>query len=223
MALASRASGVCVLCLEPGAWYAASEALQALLSPAELTRVQRKRRAQDRDLLTVAYAFHRLAVAEVLALDVDAVRIERDAQGCPRLPDDVCRTSLSHCEDAVAVAIARHGPVGVDVEPVRRAEGMLALAAQVCSANELRRCNTLPVASRERELLRLWVCKEAVLKALGVGLARAMASVDIDAQSLAHIDEDMMNVMQLYDLSKNADLFLMLAAARGEAVSLAWV
>ncbi|HEY0412611.1 MAG TPA: 4'-phosphopantetheinyl transferase superfamily protein [Allosphingosinicella sp.] len=84
-------------------------------------------------------------------------------------PLDDIRFNLSHTDRLVAVAVARGLDVGVDVEAALRApdeatfEGMV-LAPE--EAAELAGC-----ADRPARLMRLWVAKEAVAKAIGMGLS----------------------------------------------------
>ncbi|MGC4816395.1 4'-phosphopantetheinyl transferase family protein [Micromonospora sp. DT63] len=77
--------------------------------------------------------------------------------------------SLSRAGRVVVVAARAAGPVGVDVEQVR-ALPALALARRWFPPAELAWLADRPEAGRAAEFLRLWTAKEAVGKALGVGL-----------------------------------------------------
>lgn len=145
-----------------------------LLDAAESARVACKRRSDDRDTTTLAYACHRLLLARMLDCEPAQVPLTRDAQGCPRLPDTGLWTSLSHAEGWVAFAVSPVGPVGIDIEPASRVAGMAEIAARVCHPRELALLSSLPPARHDRELLALWVRKEALLKAAGIGLAQEM-------------------------------------------------
>ena len=78
------------------------------------------------------------------------------------------------------VALARGVEVGVDVEDPARDVSGWALWPHVLSPTEVAR---LPRAQYDRnaEVLRLWVAKEAILKAAGSGLAVDPRSVELDA------------------------------------------
>lgn len=100
------------------------------------------------------------------------VRVRRDADGRPHLDsglDGVVHVSLSHHRDWVATAITSYGPVGVDVEVVRELPAR-ALATRWYAAVEASRLDGLVEPELSAEYLRLWTVKEAVGKALGVGL-----------------------------------------------------
>jgi 4'-phosphopantetheinyl transferase len=145
----------------------------SLLDPAEQGRAVRKRRPDDRDDLVLAYALHRLSLARLLDRAPASVPLGRDARGRPFLQGDLVATSLSHAAGAVAVATADCGPVGIDLEPASRASAMPELAARVWHPAEAASAQ-LGGGDPGWALLQAWVCKEAVLKAAGIGLAREM-------------------------------------------------
>jgi 4'-phosphopantetheinyl transferase len=147
-----------------------------LLSAGEVERVQRRRVANHREALTLAYALHRLLLGEALGLGPERVPLYRDERGCPRLAGDIAYTSLSHADGWVAVAISLAGPVGVDIEARARAGVMPEIAACVCAPSEVAALDVLGAGGRAADLLALWVRKEALLKAAGVGLSVPMPS-----------------------------------------------
>ena len=64
--------------------------------------------------------------------------------------------------------------VGIDLEPASRHAWMPGIAARVCHPDEARALAGLDECRRNAALLALWVRKEAVLKAAGIGLAVEM-------------------------------------------------
>lgn len=167
--------GVLVGLVATAAWQPWLVDAQALLSAQERARAERQRRTQDRDLLILAYAMHRLLLARTLRIPPDTVALGRDDLGCPRLADGALHTSLSHAAGWVAVAIAAAGPVGIDLEPAARAPELPEIAARICHPSESAAMAGLDLPQRAADLLALWVRKEAFLKAEGIGLAREMA------------------------------------------------
>lgn len=152
-----------------------------LLDTPERQRVSQRRFRQDREALALTYALHRLFVASVLAVPVASVTIGRDADGRPCLPGHelhgrMLHTSLSHADGVAAFAVCALGPVGVDVEASFRAAELPGIAGSVCHGSELQSLAGFPEPAYSRALLALWVRKEALLKAEGVGLAREMNS-----------------------------------------------
>lgn len=93
--------------------------------------------------------------------------VEHDADGAPCLPDNPdLHISLSHCRTAVAVAACSNKKVGIDIESRRKVSS--SLMERVCTPAELESVHRSddPVM----EFLRLWTCKEAVLKCRGTGI-----------------------------------------------------
>lgn len=167
--LAAR-HGTLVAFLATDAWTGWMPEAMALLSVEERERVQRKRRASDRETTALAYACHRLLLSAVLDCAPGDVPLGRDALGCPMLRGETIRTSLSHADGLVALAVSGGGPVGVDIEPAGRVAGMPEIAARVCHPEELDALAGLPEPDHARALLSLWVRKEALLKAAGIGM-----------------------------------------------------
>jgi len=157
-----------------------------LLDATEMVRVHRRRSSADRELLTLAYALHRAMLGAVLALHPRQVPLHRDARGCPRLAGDIACTSLSHADGAIAIAVARV-PVGVDIEPCKRLDVMEEIASRIGHRCELEAIRNRDGCDRAAELLALWVRKEAVLKAEGVGFAVEPDSFSIRADNTARI------------------------------------
>jgi 4'-phosphopantetheinyl transferase len=92
------------------------------------------------------------------------------------LPSNGWYWSVSHSRDWSA-GIVSHSPVGIDVE--RIAERGLELQAAVASPSE----RALFTSFSDRELLRVWTAKEAVLKKAGVGLAELSAARVVEVPS----------------------------------------
>lgn len=165
---------VLVLLTHAGDWKPWLADAIAVIDPAETERVRRRRNPDDRETLALAYALHRLLLARVLEMEPQEVPLWRDALGCPQVGAGPLRTSLSHADQWLALAVSRAGPIGVDIEPLTRAGALPEIADSVCHPAEAAALESLATDLRGQALLALWVRKEAVLKAAGVGLSREM-------------------------------------------------
>lgn len=194
-----------------------------VLDRAEAARVARKRFERDRDLLTLAYATHRLWLAHSLDCDPAAVPLTRDARGAPQLPGTHLSTSLSHCGGAIAIALGAAGAVGVDIEPLARAAGMSELAKHICHPNEWRALARAPAHERDRALLRLWVRKEALLKAAGVGLRWDMAGFEAPCGAPIAFACGVDNDLHVIDIKNECQFIAALATAPEADVDWAWL
>ncbi|HEY0504626.1 MAG TPA: 4'-phosphopantetheinyl transferase superfamily protein [Lysobacter sp.] len=162
-------------------WHPWLDDAWALLDAAERERVGQRRFAADREALALTYALHRMFVAAATDRSPGTVHIGRDAEGCPQVRGPVgeavpLHTSLSHADGVAAFALSACGPVGVDIEASFRASELPGIAPCVCHPSELQSLRGFAEPAYSRALLALWVRKEALLKAEGIGLARAMDS-----------------------------------------------
>jgi 4'-phosphopantetheinyl transferase len=124
-------------------------------------------------------AYARRLVLEVAAATFDVprsqVRLSHESGGRPRVHIGACsgeaelHVALSHTRGAVAVALTALGPVGVDAERVRPLPALALGRRWLCDA-EARWLSGAAATAQTAGFLLLWTQKEAVGKALGVGL-----------------------------------------------------
>ncbi|HWA22965.1 MAG TPA: 4'-phosphopantetheinyl transferase superfamily protein [Caulobacterales bacterium] len=102
--------------------------------------------------------------------------------GKPALADETdLHFNLSHCEDVAFLAVTAAGEVGVDLEALRPFDS--GGVERFFSPQERKTLAATPEAERTRAFYQCWTRKEAVLKALGDGLARPLDSFDVDPLS----------------------------------------
>ncbi|TWJ29341.1 4'-phosphopantetheinyl transferase [Micromonospora sagamiensis] len=107
----------------------------------------------------------------LLGRDGSEISVEREAGGRPRVRGNGVElpVSVSHVDGVVAVAACRDAPVGVDVERHRPVPAV-ALARRWFEPAAVAWLRDRPAGDRAEGFLLLWTAKEAVGKALGVGL-----------------------------------------------------
>lgn len=144
-----------------------------LLTPAERT----KHDAFRFDVHRHEYLVTRALALAVLAAEVGAspsgLRFERNDYGCPRLASHAgIDFNLTNAPTLVAILVSRGGPVGVDLEPIARADDILEVASTVFAPSELGALRALASIEARRERgLDLWTLKESYIKARGMGLS----------------------------------------------------
>lgn len=142
------------------------------------TRVVVRRSGTSRHRHAVARDLLRAVLADELGCRPAEVRLRDGHLGAPGLEDPSGpRCSISHAADVVMVAVSTAGPVGVDVERADRTP-LPPLAAWLAEDERVALAGS-PLASAPA-LVRRWTCKEAVAKALGMGLALPLAAVVVD-------------------------------------------
>ncbi|HET8722232.1 MAG TPA: 4'-phosphopantetheinyl transferase superfamily protein [Nitrospira sp.] len=148
----------------------------ATLSKAEHARAARFVRRKDQIEFTLAHGGLRLVLARYLDLEPAALRFAAGPTGKPVLLESegtphALRFNLSHSHGRMLVAVANAEDVGVDLERVRGNLEVLKLAERFYAEAEFERMKALPPGDQARYFYRLWVAKEAVLKAQGSGLS----------------------------------------------------
>jgi 4'-phosphopantetheinyl transferase len=173
-----------------------AEAL-ALLTDLDRGRLTRLRRPADQARFATGRVLARTVLGARLGLAPGAVPLATEpASGRPAgtgplmVHGHPLSVSVAHADDRVLVAVSDAGRVGVDVEPLDGPVADPLLWRESCAPAELAALERLPRAARPAAFARLWTQKEAVLKALGVGLARPPATVlaDEPGARLAAVD-----------------------------------
>ncbi len=157
--------------------------LRTFLSPAEVSSAGRFRRAEDRLDYAASHVLFRLLAARWLGLpplDAAGLGVTRYCIGCGSSQHgkpavDGVSLSLSRSHGAVMAAAGPAGaPVGADIELVP--DGLFdGFADFVAAPGERGQLRSKGIPGR----LRLWVAKEAVLKAAGLGLAVEPSTVHL--------------------------------------------
>ncbi len=100
--------------------------------------------------------------------------------------------NLSHSGELALCVLGYQQKVGIDIErlkPISRLEGMM---DRCLSAAEAAQVKAMPVEKHLRAFLQRWTCKEAYLKAIGLGLIQSMQTVEVQLAPpcLVRVPED---------------------------------
>lgn len=148
-----------------------------LLAPDEIARAERFYFERHHDAFVAARAGLRNTLSRYVRLPPEALAFRYGGAGKPELPELPEQISgaevafnLSHSGDWAILAIARRGPLGVDIERSREMNDAAGLARRYFSAAEVAVWESLAPAEQTAAFFRCWTRKEAYLKALGDGL-----------------------------------------------------
>ncbi len=100
---------------------------------------------------------------------------------------------------------------------------MSELAKHICHPNEWRALAHAPANERDHALLRLWVRKEALLKAVGVGLHWDMAGFEAPCGSPIAFACVVDNDLHVIDIKNECQFIAALATAPEADVDWAWL
>ena len=171
--------------------------LRAALAPDELARAARFRFAADARRSIVTRGVLRSILADLTNTTPGAIVFNYDVHGKPGLLNDRTNASdlafnVSHAGALALIAVTYGTAIGVDVERLREIEQADDLARRNFTAREWAAYDRQPVDQRRKAFFEAWTRKEAVLKAMGVGLSRDPATVGIwgDANGLLRLELD---------------------------------
>ena len=130
-------------------------------------------------------------LAGYLGTAPDSLEIARDAHGKPHIAVPGAadlQFNESHSGGSLIVALSRAQALGVDIEEGPRDRPWLALAKRFFAPAEFERLARLPSARLGVAFIELWSCKEAVLKALGRGIAFGLDRLRFAWDDDGHLD-----------------------------------
>ncbi len=154
----------------------------SLLSEEELARARRYRQEIDRLRFISSRGGLRKILGDFLGVPPQDLRFGFGPFGKPYLawPSETSvRFNLAHSGSLAILAISELGEVGVDVEWSRKAVNCSGLANRFFSPEEAAVLSHLSWEEQLNLFLRFWTCKEAILKAIGVGLTLGLEKVVI--------------------------------------------
>jgi 4'-phosphopantetheinyl transferase len=156
------------------------DAALAELSADERQWADRLRQPAHRRQFVVTRSALRRVLGSALGVAPKAVTLATGEHGKPRLALDDLHFNLSHSGDLALIAVCRDHAVGVDVEQVGRGLSELDdIARLYFSSAEQAAYFALPPPERAQAFYRVWTRKEAVAKALGLGMSLPGPSFDV--------------------------------------------
>lgn len=140
------------------------------LSPDEKLRLQSFRQPEDALRFAATRATLRHLLADVLGCSAQALRFRLGKHGKPELIGHTgIWFNVAHCGIHSVLAISHIGAVGVDTA-LMQASTMTDSAAVAFSQSEFKHWRAQPADNRQLDFYQRWCGKEAVLKALGLGI-----------------------------------------------------
>jgi len=152
----------------------------------------------------------RALLGAYLGLSSDDVVLVEGEHGRPVLapPHEALAFNWSHSSDQALLAIARGVVPGIDLERLRARPRAMEIAERFFCTEETAGLAALEPAQRDAAFLELWTAKEAVVKAIGRGLAfglqRLRFSVPPTPLRLLWLDGEDAAQWQLHRLSTDS-------------------
>jgi 4'-phosphopantetheinyl transferase len=157
--------------------------LEAQLSSEERSRALRFRFPKDQLRYVVSHGLLRRILSLYLNVNPQDLILTTSANGKPELAPipqkGAVQFNMSHSHDAALFAVARTGPIGIDIEYIDKDFAFDDIVQRFFSPTESATLHSLPPRLRRQAFFRCWTCKEALVKAKGTGLGSALDEIAI--------------------------------------------
>jgi 4'-phosphopantetheinyl transferase len=157
--------------------------LRTILSPAEETRAARYRFDKHRRKFIACRGQVRRILASYLNADESQIRFNYGPKGKPSLAspwsDSEIQFNVSDSNELALCALCLNRDLGVDIESTSRPTDFDGLAERFFAAREVDVLRSLPDDQRIEAFFNCWTRKEAVLKAVGIGLGMPLNRVEV--------------------------------------------
>jgi 4'-phosphopantetheinyl transferase len=152
-----------------------------LLSPDEHERAARFIFPEPREHFIIARGILRTLLTRYTGCEAAGHRFTYGPHGKPALeaPSAPLSFNLTHSDDILLIAIARNGPVGIDVERVRESTSFMQIAKRFYTSREYEQITSLPEEQKREAFYRCWTFKEACAKALGAGMWKLLPLLEV--------------------------------------------
>ncbi len=141
------------------------------LSPAERERAQNFYFDKHRQRFIGARTMLRRLLARYVQQTPESLRFTENRYGKPQLiTNESLQFNLSHSGERALLAVGMCAPVGIDLEYFK-ARDYHGIAKQMFSVDEYHAFAQLPVYLQPLAFYHIWVQKEALIKAAGLGLS----------------------------------------------------
>lgn len=188
------------------------EQCDQLLARDELARADRFVTAELRRRFVVCRGTLRKLIGRTLDVPPKEIQFRYEEWGKPQLKNagtsaskagQALHFNVSHSADWALIGLAS-SPLGVDIEVPNDRINYRAIASQVLSPTEKQAWDRMKARDRELAIMQLWVCKESILKAMGLGIAEGLTKISfalpfaygdfsathIDPSLQIHLDDD---------------------------------
>ncbi len=156
--------------------------LTELLSVKEMDRAAKFRFPEHQDRFITGWGLLRVILSLCLNQPAAKLSFDRGPHGKPFLTGPALpfrlHFNLSHSGDNVLYAVSLR-EVGVDLESHNRNIKFAELSERICTLREFAQLWAEPCSLRQAAFFDCWTRKEAILKAIGVGLSGGLNTLEV--------------------------------------------
>lgn len=148
--------------------------IKGYLSKEEIKRSNEISIEKNKDLFCLRKGITRIILSSFFSMDTEELEYAYSIHGKPFVSSSNCENTsfnISHSKEYLVVAIAKKAEVGVDIERINTAFNYSILVESVFSNEERYTFNHYDQLKQLRSFYKVWVQKEAISKALGLGIS----------------------------------------------------
>ena len=151
------------------------------LSDSESARAERFKHISDYNVYVAVHALLRIELSKIMGIKAKSIRISESETGKPFIADFDLPFSLSRTKNMFAFVIGKHDQIlGIDIEQIKPEIDFKNISLNYFSIEEQQSILSLKNdADQKRTFFEIWTRKEALLKALGVGLSNDLVKVHV--------------------------------------------
>lgn len=158
--------------------------LTPLLAIDEQNRANKFYFDKHKNSFIASRGYLRLILAKYLNIQPQNVEFNYTSNGKPYLAES-CQTNqlqfnVSHSQELVIYGISPQQLIGVDLEYLRPFPEAVNLAKRYFCPEEAQIIENLPLSQQSLAFFQAWTAKEAVLKAMGLGIVGGLDSVEVE-------------------------------------------
>jgi 4'-phosphopantetheinyl transferase len=154
--------------------------LKSFLNKEEQERASKFIVERAANSFVVARGFLRKLLSKYLQISPQDLIFQQNRYGKPYLDFSPLQFNLSHSHDLALFIFAKNISVGVDVELIREDYDFVDIAEKFFSKAESTELLSLPKNEQVRAFFNCWTCKEAFIKAKGMGMFHALDKFSVE-------------------------------------------
>jgi len=149
-----------------------------ILNQEEVKRSERYHFEKDQRQYILARSILRRLLGQYLGMDPEAIKIGKLPKEKPYLPHHSLEFNISHAGNWVVFAFS-HQPIGIDIEVIDPTLDLEVMATQFFAPAEVQDFLSTPKADRPLAFFNAWTRKEALITAIGDGLAAPLDEFEV--------------------------------------------
>jgi 4'-phosphopantetheinyl transferase len=155
-----------------------NQKLRTFLSKEERLKANSFYQKRDKDHYVVGRAMLKILLSQYAARLISQIEIKKAEDGKPYIEDSILRFNKTSSGHFGLIALSPENELGIDIEQTNELADLSALTANVFSEEERERHDSLTLSQRKDFFYTVWTQKEALLKAMGIGLSFPLQQVN---------------------------------------------